>query len=813
MATVAFPRRNSPPPAPSLTSSPRSGTPVIPPVSSPLVSSLESLEALDLSISPGRFAVASLDFDNSSIHLTAADTQPRIFAGLSSTHLEQLLDQRHFFHVESPAATSAATVTTTTTPAAVMDSSMNEAVVELERQKSPSVSSIIIDSPCSLSSPSDLSSPSPMPPFMSSATVSGLFPPHDYCQVSVVPPIYAISASQLHDALTHAAHQPLPHASQVFPWLHGLHPANEFQLAFLDPTRLHVNSHPSEFRCITLVKLGSLNSCKLRGTVSHKEILPDASSNEEGFLDLDPIQGVGLRNFHIQVAKVATVSDIVVYSKKGQPTDGLLGLAKRISQAQRHHRLKNPNIPEYNTFIVSDPFEKFEDEYPNLVAIGSTGKCHEYAMDFLYHEHKEMSAMSTASEVLSNFYMGNLANISSTRASDSSYLNGDPDVPCWDIYVECLGGSSIPSRQYLQNLDSESFPSSVSQKSDLQSPIVHLEFPSTGSLALGNLSDHDLDSIVNFCDWLYRHAIGNNKKILLFCPDGYTETSLLGLAYVMYATGVTAAQAYIDLHASYNREFFTFPADLVLLNHLQSRMLANSPVHNDYQDGIVPELPSWYMKMDGSLPSKIFSHMYLGNLGHANNPELLRLLGIKRVLSIGETIDWRMPDENVSEHAHECEGGNERMSQSCETMATTLTCNSSLEPVEGFAQLKYIDQIQDDGIDSLSRSIEECLEFIDEGCRLGEPVLVHCRAGVSRSATICIAEVIRRKQLSLPQAYLYVRARRLNVIIQPNLRFMYELMKWEEEESVRRGGSRHKRDMDWALLCKEISSMNKVYIG
>ena len=40
--------------------------------------------------------------------------------------------------------------------------------------------------------------------------------------------------------------------------------------------------------------------------------------------------------------------------------------------------------------------------------------------------------------------------------------------------------------------------------------------------------------------------------------------------------------------------------------------------------------------------------------------------------------------------------------------------------------------------------------------------------------------------LSFPRAYCYVRARRLNVIIQPHLRFVYELMKWDEKLQVER---------------------------
>lgn len=120
------------------------------------------------------------------------------------------------------------------------------------------------------------------------------------------------------------------------------------------------------------------------------------------------------------------------------------------------------------------------------------------------------------------------------------------------------------------------------------------------------------------------------------------------------------------------------------------------------------------------------------------------------------------------------------------------------------------------------------LTFVEKGFQAGEKTLVHCRVGVSRSASICIAEVIRRTTLSLPRAYLFVRARRLNVIIQPNLRFMYELMKWEELEFARnlerecnptqdmstdtgKVVREYRREMEWAWLCKEIADLNKTY--
>lgn len=82
---------------------------------------------------------------------------------------------------------------------------------------------------------------------------------------------------------------------------------------------------------------------------------------------------------------------------------------------------------------------------------------------------------------------------------------------------------------------------------------------------------------------------------------------------------------------------------------------------------------------------------------------------------------------------------------------------------------------------------------------------------MSRSATICIAEVMRAMNLSLPRAYCFVRARRLNVIIQPHLRFAYELLKWEELQQLQKKAGGIKRELEWADIAREVALMNKPY--
>ncbi|QIW98943.1 hypothetical protein AMS68_004461 [Peltaster fructicola] len=168
--------------------------------------------------------------------------------------------------------------------------------------------------------------------------------------------------------------------------------------------------------------------------------------------------------------------------------------------------------------------------------------------------------------------------------------------------------------------------------------------------------------------------------------------------------------------------------------------------------------------------------MYLGNLGHANNPGLLQMLGIGQVLSIGEPLTW-----------------------STEALSKWPADN-----------LMYVDKIQDNGVDPLTEDFGRCLEFIERGRRNGTATLVHCRVGVSRSATICIAEVMNELGLSFPRAYCFVRARRLNVIIQPHLRFSYELLKWEEAQCEKHGKPL-RRELEWATISREIAAMNRPY--
>ena len=69
--------------------------------------------------------------------------------------------------------------------------------------------------------------------------------------------------------------------------------------------------------------------------------------------------------------------------------------------------------------------------------------------------------------------------------------------------------------------------------------------------------------------------------------------------------------------------------------------------------------------------------------------------------------------------------------------------------------------------------------FAESVRKRGGKVLVHCQAGVSRSATIVTAYIMKHSILSMLEAYKYVKSRRS--IVAPNFNFMGQLLELEKQ--------------------------------
>jgi protein-tyrosine phosphatase len=81
--------------------------------------------------------------------------------------------------------------------------------------------------------------------------------------------------------------------------------------------------------------------------------------------------------------------------------------------------------------------------------------------------------------------------------------------------------------------------------------------------------------------------------------------------------------------------------------------------------------------------------------------------------------------------------------------------------------------------------LRQQVEFIDEQRRAGRPVFVHCYAGVSRSALVTTAYLMRRNGWSRDQALQFLQSRR--EVVRPNAAFLLLLLEWEAV--VRRGAT------------------------
>lgn len=85
--------------------------------------------------------------------------------------------------------------------------------------------------------------------------------------------------------------------------------------------------------------------------------------------------------------------------------------------------------------------------------------------------------------------------------------------------------------------------------------------------------------------------------------------------------------------------------------------------------------------------------------------------------------------------------------------------------------------IRDSDKENIAMLFEPACEFIQRAKAAGKRILVHCMAGRSRSATLVIAFLMRSSNMTLHDAFVFVKQKR--PIVYPNIGFWLQLM--EEE--------------------------------
>lgn len=141
-----------------------------------------------------------------------------------------------------------------------------------------------------------------------------------------------------------------------------------------------------------------------------------------------------------------------------------------------------------------------------------------------------------------------------------------------------------------------------------------------------------------------------------------------------------------------------------------------------------------------ALPDEIIPKcLFLGSLESAIEP-LLEIFGIRHVLVCGASLP--------------------------------LLCATNTSIV--YHRIPLSDSLDED----ILRYLPDACRFISNCSANSQPVLVHCQAGVSRSASICIAYIMKSQRLPLPEALEMVKKRR--PCISPNENFIDALEMWGE---------------------------------
>ena len=152
--------------------------------------------------------------------------------------------------------------------------------------------------------------------------------------------------------------------------------------------------------------------------------------------------------------------------------------------------------------------------------------------------------------------------------------------------------------------------------------------------------------------------------------------------------------------------------------------------------------------------------LWIGNLHAARNKRTLRARNIEYVLSLssgGTQHDLRV------DLPHESKWAGKKI--------RTRTLEDDFE--------RLLVWVGDSSQERILGHLDACAEFIEEARHAGCGVLVHCHAGVSRSATVVAAFLMRIERLSLHAVMASVREHRPRVC--PNPGFFRELRLLEHE--------------------------------
>ncbi|KAF2076490.1 hypothetical protein CYY_002230 [Polysphondylium violaceum] len=267
------------------------------------------------------------------------------------------------------------------------------------------------------------------------------------------------------------------------------------------------------------------------------------------------------------------------------------------------------------------------------------------------------------------------------------------------------------------------------------------------SLKYLSIRNNSIDAIPNSFTNLFQLVtldLSNNR--IKFLPNNFEQLLSLRMCWLTNnsITMLPSMKKLVNLtifDVASNR-LTSIPSDLAYLSKRESGSLIELNIRDNKE---IYQLPLEFKTLETgftlttSLPTEIIPGVYLGGLDSANNLGILQALNITHVLlAIGD-----------------------------------------LQPCfPKFFKYYTIDDARDTPQYDLSIHFDQTNCFIEQGRTTGG-VLVHCRAGISRSSTLIISYLIKYHNLSYQKAFEFVQSKRPQV--QPNSGFKEQLLKYSSK--------------------------------
>ncbi|KAK6178100.1 hypothetical protein SNE40_012929 [Patella caerulea] len=143
-------------------------------------------------------------------------------------------------------------------------------------------------------------------------------------------------------------------------------------------------------------------------------------------------------------------------------------------------------------------------------------------------------------------------------------------------------------------------------------------------------------------------------------------------------------------------------------------------------------------RLSSTSPVELLPYLYLGDASHSSMKDELLDLGITAILNVSTSCANHFPHD----------------------------FRYKIIPVEDTASA------------DLYFWFKDAIQFIEQDREKGGKILVHCKGGVSRSATICLAYLMFTRCVGLEDAFDYIKSRRES--ISPNANFMMQLYNYEK---------------------------------